>query len=156
MPSLWFDGELELGSGDSKLILRNAGGHSECSIYAYFEKEKILLVGDEIQVDYYPYFGDQGGDLIKWISILKNWEAMEFDYACPGHGSVANKAYLTKTRVFFESLNTKLIELKKKDVSEEELYKSINAIEKYWPEDQALPVWYNSAIKRAYIKTIIN
>jgi len=107
-------------------------------------------------VDYYPYFGDQGGDLNKWISILKKWETMEFDYACPGHGSIANKAYLTKTRVFFESLNAKLIELKKKDVSEDELYKSMNAIEKYWPEDQARPAWYNPAIIRAYVKTVID
>ncbi len=150
MPSIWFDGELELGSGDSKLILRNAGGHTECSIYAYFEKEKVLLAGDDIQVDYHPYFGDQTGSLKDWVDVLKVWETMDIDHVCAGHGPLTDKTYITKARVFFEELEAKFRELKSRNASEEEVLKEINTIEKYWPTSLQKPGWYDASIIGIY------
>ncbi len=151
-PTVWFEGEYMLGSGDSKLILRDAGGHSKCSIYAYFEKEKVILVGDDVQVNYYPYYGDPTGNLNDWVSILKSWEEMEIDHVCAGHGPATDKAYITTTRVFFENLVAKLQELKDRDAGIEEVLAEVNALEQYWPDTQEKPGWYDYSIKVVYSK----
>jgi len=152
LPSLWFEKEYELGSGDSKLILRDAGGHTEGSIYAYFEKEKVILVGDDVQVGYYPYFGDQTGSLIDWMDVLRAWEKMEIDYVCAGHGPVTDKTYISKTRGFFENLVAKLKELKACDAAIEEVLTEVNALEQYWPKSLEKPGWYDYSIKMVYSK----
>lgn len=152
-PNIWFEQELVLGSGDSKLILRDASGHTDCSIYAYFEKEKVIVTGDNVQVGYYPYFGDQSGNLYDWINVLKVWEGMDIKYVCAGHGPVTNKDYIAKTRSFFEKLMAKFEMLHSKAADLQQIVSEVHKLEKYWPESNPKPGWYDPAIVRAYNKT---
>jgi glyoxylase-like metal-dependent hydrolase (beta-lactamase superfamily II) len=150
MPSVWFDGELQLGSGDNRLILRDAGGHSECSIYGYFEKDKVLIAGDDIQVDYHLYFGDQTGNLNDWVKTLKVWEEMDLEKVCGGHGPVTDKNYISATRSFLEELQATLVKLKAKNAGIEEVLETVNAIEPYWPKNLEKPTWYDQSIRGVY------
>ena len=149
-PTVWFDQSLEIGSGDNRLILKNAGGHSECSIYGYFEKEKVIITGDDIQVGYHLYFGDPSGDLNEWIATLGKWEEMDVSYVCAGHGPLTDKTYISATRIFLEELVLKLNKLKEKDASIDEVLEVINEINAYWPSDIEKPGWYDAAIKGVY------
>ncbi len=150
MPDFWFDGELVLGSGKNELRLGHAGGHTAGSIYAYFENEKVIFVGDDIQVDYHLYFGDQTGDINQWIKILAFWEDMEIEKVCGGHGPVTDKDYLTKTRLFLENLQAKLLDLKAAGADQETVLREVNALDNYWPKELEKPNWYDAAIWSVY------
>jgi glyoxylase-like metal-dependent hydrolase (beta-lactamase superfamily II) len=153
MPSVWYDKEMTLGSGESKLIILNTGGHSICSSYALFEKESVIVAGDNLQAEYHPYFGDRTGDLLVWISTLKSWEEMNVSNFCPGHGPNVDLNYLTSTRVFFEDLYNLLVEFKKQNIAIEEIVISDKMPEGYWPKELPKPGWYNPSIAFVY-KTI--
>ncbi len=75
-------------------MFANTGGHTAGSSYVYVPSEKVLITGDLVQVDKYPYFGDQSTDIQAWIDTLKKWYAMNPTRVCPGHGRVVDTDYL--------------------------------------------------------------
>lgn len=150
MPTFWYNKELELGFGDSKLIVRNTGGHSICMSYVYFEKEGVIVAGDNVQAEYHPYFGDPTGNMETWIKTLKEWETLNLISVCPGHGPVIDTTYLKSTRVFFEDLYATLVKLKKENTPIEEVVKYNGFPEGYWPSDLEKPVWYDPSVAFIY------
>lgn len=154
MPNVWFEKELILGSGNSKIIIRNTGGHSVCSSYAYFEKDSVIIAGDNLQAEYHPYFGDRTGNMPVWIETLQSWEGMNISYFCPGHGPKVNMDYLTGTRIFFEDLYTTLVELKKQNMPIEEVIKYNKFPVGYWPKELEKPGWYDPSVAFIY-KSIV-
>ena len=150
MPAFWFEKEFQLGSGESELIVRQTGGHSVCSSYAYFKKEGIIVAGDNVQADYYPYFGDPTGDMKVWIKTLKEWETMNVSFICPGHGPSIDSVYLKSIHVFLEELYVTLVKLKKENTSEEEMLNYSGFPKGYWPEELSKPIWYDPSLVFVY------
>jgi len=155
MPNVWFDKEIILGSGNLKIIIRNTGGHSICSSYGYFEKESILIAGDNLQAEYHPYFGDRTGNMPVWIETLQSWERMNITYFCPGHGPKVNMNYLTDTRLFFEDLYNILVELKKNNTPVEEVIKYDKFPVGYWPKELEKPGWYDPSLAFIYNSIVL-
>jgi cyclase len=148
MPTKWYDEDLTLGSNE--LIIKLTGGHSSSCSYIYFPQEKVLVAGDNLQVDYYPYFGDQTGDMNAWIETLKKWEEMDIEKFCPGHGGVVDKAYLTSTRIYFEQLLAAINKLKADGIPVEQAVNHPSLPKGYWPEEIKKPGWFESSIALLY------
>ena len=73
MPHLWVKSRKMFGKNE-EISFEVKGGHSDCSSNIFYETDKILMVGDLIQADMFPYFGEPDTDMIKWIGALKEWE----------------------------------------------------------------------------------
>ncbi|MHA1219923.1 MAG: MBL fold metallo-hydrolase [Candidatus Heimdallarchaeaceae archaeon] len=149
MPNIWVKERKTFGK-DQELVFQIIGGHSSCSSTIYYAPDKILMVGDLIQADVYPYFGEPDTDMSKWIGALKEWEAEDFQFILPGHGGVLTKNYIPKVRIFFEKLIEELANFKSEGVTEEDLVKRALLEEGYWPEDAVRKPAYNFSVLNLY------
>ncbi len=150
LPTVWFDEEISFSEGSRRLVFRNSGGHSSCSSYVFFEPEGLVVAGDLVQVDQYPYFGDPTTDLEAWIGTLKLWAGMEVRKIAPGHGRVVDRAYLPQVWGFFESLIATLKELKAEGVAVEEAVRHPRLPKGYWDEGLPEPRWWTYCIASLY------
>lgn len=149
LPTVWVDGEKTFGSGDSTAVFATTGGHTTGSSYVWYPSEGVLVGGDLVQVDKYPYFGDPTNDLAAWIAALKSWHAMEPTAICPGHGRSVDKDYLRLEWEYFEALIAALSKLKAEDVPVEEVVVHESLPAAYWP-DQPEPRWWKYCIATCF------
>ncbi len=149
LPTVWVDDEQSFGSGESRAVFATTGGHTNGSSYVWFPSEGVLVGGDLVQVDKYPYFGDQTNDLPAWIAALKAWHAMDPKAICPGHGRSVDKDYLRLEWEFFEEMIATLKKLKVEDVPVEEAVVHTSLPAGYWP-DQPEPRWWKYCIALCY------
>jgi glyoxylase-like metal-dependent hydrolase (beta-lactamase superfamily II) len=147
-----FKDRIKLGAGNDELIFTNTGGHTVCSSSVYFPGEKVLVSGDLVQVDQYPYFGDPGNDLKAWLNAFKQWENMPIEKICPGHGRPVDKSYITLMRNYFENLVSVLQKLKKENVALKEVIRHSDLPKGYWGENVKRPVWFDYCIAALYQK----
>ena len=149
LPTVWVDTEKTFKSGDNRVVFATTGGHTTGSSYVWFPREGVLVGGDLVQVDKYPYFGDQSNDLLRWIDALKSWHKMEPAAICPGHGRAVDKDYLRLEWEFFEALIVALEQLKSEGVPIEEAVVHASLPAAYWP-DQPEPRWWKYCIALCY------
>lgn len=149
IPNIWVKDRKIFGK-NQELVFQVTGGHSSCSSTIYYAPDKILIVGDLIQADVYPYFGEPDTDMSKWIGALKEWEAEDFQFILPGHGGVLTTNYIPKVRIFFEKLIEELANFKSEGVTEDDLVKKALLDEGYWPEDAVRKPAYNISVLNLY------
>jgi glyoxylase-like metal-dependent hydrolase (beta-lactamase superfamily II) len=149
LPTVWVDDEQIFGTGDSRVVFATTGGHTTGSSYVWFPSEGVLVGGDLVQVDKFPYFGDQTNDLSSWITALKSWYEMEPTAICPGHGRAVDKDYLRLEWEYFEALITALGKLKAEGVPVEKAVVDPSLPAAYWP-DQPEPRWWKYCIALCY------
>jgi glyoxylase-like metal-dependent hydrolase (beta-lactamase superfamily II) len=150
LPTVWVDGEQTFGTGKNQVTFATTGGHTSGSSYLWFDAEKVLVSGDLVQVDKYPYFGDQTTDLAAWIGALKNWHAMKPAQVCPGHGRVVDADYLRVEWEFFEELIAVLGQLKSDGIPIEQAVSHASLPAGYWPADQPEPRWWRYCLALSY------
>ncbi|MFX1283531.1 MAG: MBL fold metallo-hydrolase [Promethearchaeota archaeon] len=107
LPTICFQNQLILRDEDLFLEIHHSGGHTSGSSYIYFPAEKVLLTGDLIFQDIYPYAGDPTCNPEIWITQLQNFRKMDLQIIIPGHGSTLNgKGDLDKHISFYKSLKS--------------------------------------------------
>jgi glyoxylase-like metal-dependent hydrolase (beta-lactamase superfamily II) len=147
-PEHWVEGEEVLCEGE--LVMKVVGGHSNCSSSIHFPRERVLVTGDLLQVDRYPYFGEPDTDLGRWINALRSWEGMELDALLPGHGRPVGRSYLEGVGRFFEEMVEVVTELKAEGVAEEEVSSHPRIPSGYWPADAVKKPAYDFSIVNLY------
>jgi len=152
LPNHWFKDKKIYGNGKDLLIFTNTGGHTSCSSSVYFPGQGVLVAGDLVQVDQYPYFGDPTTDMDKWLSTFKEWENMPIKKICPGHGRVVDKGYIILMKNYFLSLISKLKEFKKQELSVNKIIRHADLPQGYWGDDVARPVWFDYCLAFLYSK----
>lgn len=90
-PSKTFDRQLEFQDGNVKLVIKQTGGHTDCSTYVFCPSVKAVAAGDNLWTGYYPWGGARGGDPDVWGQALKEYLSLDAEYFIPGHGPVAGK-----------------------------------------------------------------
>jgi len=149
LPTVWVDNEQTFGSNGSLAVFATTGGHTTGSSYVWFPSERVLVSGDLVQVDKYPYFGDTTNDLNLWIDALKSWHDMEPTSICPGHGHAVDKSYLRLEWEYFEALIAALARLKADEVPVEKAVVDASLPAAYWP-DQPEPRWWKYCVALCY------
>jgi len=150
LPHQWFKNRITLGEGKGQFTFVNTGGHSSCSSSVFFTEEGVLVAGDLIQVDQYPYFGDPSNDMKKWIQTLTHWQSLPIKKVCGGHGKVESKAYIKTMNRYFKSLIVALTSLKEKNTPVKEVIGHSSLPPKYWPVDLKKPRWFDYCIVSLY------
>ncbi|NHJ03796.1 MAG: MBL fold metallo-hydrolase [Candidatus Heimdallarchaeota archaeon] len=151
IPNTWVDGKMSIGSNE-EIHIQVTGGHSNCSSSIHFPFEKILVAGDLLQVNGYPYFGEPDTDIGKWINTIKTWEQLDLDAIIPGHGSLVKKEFLANVRLFFEKMVEILTELKKENIPDEEIAYHKKLPTGYWPINAVRTPSYDFSIVNLYKK----
>lgn len=150
LPTLWFKEQITFGGARGRLVFTHTGGHSSCSSFAHFEPEGVIVAGDLVQVDQYPYFGDPSTDLQAWIGTLARWETLKITGIAPGHGRIVDRDYVPRVRRYFEEMISTLKQLKAEGVPEEEAIHHPRLPKKYWDDDLPEPKWWSYCIVSLY------
>lgn len=149
MPQTWMNEKMTFGK-NQEVIFKVVGGHSNCSSAIHYIPDNIVISGDLLQVDRYPYFGEPDTDMEKWITALKEWENQKVTAILPGHGRLIDVNYLSSVLVYFEQLLKVLKELKKEDLPPEEVVKHPNLPKGYWPDDVNKAPFFDYSIANVY------
>lgn len=149
MPNIWMKDKMTFGK-NQEVVYKVVGGHSACSSSIHFVPENIIISGDLIQVDVYPYFGEPDTDMEKWVSALKLWEEMKVNIILPGHGKEVDAKYLGEVRKYFEDLLNTLKELKNEAISEAEIAMHPKLPKGYWPDSAIKKPWFDYCIVNLY------
>jgi len=150
LPTDWFADELVLGSAEDELVIRRTGGHTADSSSAMVESDDVVIAGDLVQAHRRPYFGEPDTDFSAWIGTLEGWEQLEVKAVCPGHGPVIEVDELAAIRVWFEQVSSAMVELKSRGVSFEKALSDPGLPPGYWPDEESVPRWWATCIKRLY------
>ena len=149
-PDVWVKDRTSLGDESQKVIFEVVGGHSACSSSIHYVPDKVMIAGDLVQVDAYPYFGEPDTSVEKWIHILKTWESMDIDFILPGHGRPVKRDYLHGVRTFFEEMLRVLKDLKADCVPIEEAIRHEKLPTGYWGKDAIRKPSYDMSIANLY------
>lgn len=155
-PTEWIEKEKTFGTGKDQVVIRHTGGHTAGCAYALLASQGVLVSGDNVQVDYYPYFGDPTGDMAVWIETLVQWEGMDLKKVCPGHGRAVEKDYVTTMREYYEALVAALEKLKAEGVPIREAVVHPSLPKGYWPESLEKPGWFDPSVAGLYRSLEIN
>jgi cyclase len=95
--------------------------HSINDVVVYFEKRRLLAVGDLIFNNMHPVLLDTNGNVTSWRGILDKLEKdFEIERLVPGHGKVCRKDSISSMKEYFSSIAnaiynpTELSKLRKK------------------------------------------
>jgi cyclase len=110
VPSLRFDGRMDVANNGMLAEFRHSGGHTDCSVYGYLPEEKVLFAGDLIFAGGFPFAGDPTADPEVWMATLRAWTGMAIDYVIPGHGPVSGPGEIVKQLEFFQTLKQNTLE----------------------------------------------
>jgi len=110
MPTLLVHERLDIANRGKSLELHQSGGHTRCSIYGYVPDEKVLLAGDLVFTDTFPFAGDRTADPELWVSTLRSWLEMDIEHVIPGHGPVTDAGEIGRLLEFFERLKRNTLE----------------------------------------------
>ena len=111
LPSLRFDGRMDIVNKGRLLEFRHSGGHTDCSVYGYLPDEKVLFSGDLIFAGAFPLCrrpdGGPGG--VDGHSADVD-EHAEIDHVLPGHGPVSGPGEIVRQLEFLEIMKRNTIE----------------------------------------------
>jgi glyoxylase-like metal-dependent hydrolase (beta-lactamase superfamily II) len=142
LPTIWFQGSMTLGNGDKVLKIQRTGGHTSDSTVLEFPAEGVVLAGDLLQVERFPYFGDPTTDMDAWITTLEGWERPDVKDLCPGHGPCVPASYVTGVRSYFQDVLAVVARLKKEGKTLKEVINHPDLPAGYWPQDLPTPGWW--------------
>lgn len=95
LPSETFDRQLELRDEKVRLVIRQTGGHTNCSTYVFCPNYRTIVAGDNLWTKYYPWGGARGCDPDVWIQTLEEYLSLDAKHFIPGHGPVGRKDNVT-------------------------------------------------------------
>jgi len=152
-PKESFNGQMEIEDGGVKIILKQTGGHTDGSIYAYYPEYKVLFAGDNLFVTSYPWGGEESCNPDDWINAFKEYLSLDLDYIIPGHGPAINKEKLAYSLNYFEQVKETMKQMNADGKPEEEILEKCFNIEFYpiHPQNKGdhggkkttLKKWYN-------------
>ena len=151
-PQLLFHRRLYIVSGGDLVEFHHSGGHTSCSVYGYYPREKVLLAGDLIFAGRFPFAGDSTVDPEAWMSTLKTWLEMEIEHVIPGLGPVSGMDEIGKQLEFCEILKRNTLQAIKAgrdplDIVLPPIYPP--AAEDEWFTGETLERWYTYYRSRA-------
>jgi glyoxylase-like metal-dependent hydrolase (beta-lactamase superfamily II) len=90
-PNETFSRQLEFQDDGIRLMIKQTGGHTNCSTYVFCPDYRTIAAGDNLWTQYYPWGGARGGDPDVWAQTLKEYLSLDADHFIPGHGPIGGK-----------------------------------------------------------------
>ena len=109
IPAIGFDEKRVITDNDLQVEFYFSGGHTGCSSYAYFPKEKIIFSGDLIAVGFWPFISDPTEDFEGWIKSFEHMLKLDIKVVVPGHGPPVGKEYIEEQLLFMKELKNNII-----------------------------------------------
>jgi len=136
-PNETFDRQLELRDDDIRLVIKQTGGHTDCSTYVSCTNYKTTATGDNLWTEYYPWGGQ----------ALQEYLSLDAEYFIPGHGPVGKKNSVTRLLDYLNDVGNVMKQMIALGKSEEEVIRAGGEV-KYYPSGAGHP--HISTLKKWY------
>ncbi len=146
-PSETFDRQLEFRDEDVELVIRQTGGHTDCSTYVFCPNYRAIATGDNLWTEYYPWGGARGGDPDVWGQALKEYLSLDAEYFIPGHGPVGGEDSVIRLLGYLNDVGNVMKEMIALGKDEEEVLRAGGEV-KYYPSGGGRP--HTSTLKKWY------
>ncbi|MBD3192291.1 MAG: MBL fold metallo-hydrolase [Candidatus Heimdallarchaeota archaeon] len=142
-----YDNQYELKDENVKVIAKRTGGHTEGSSYVYCPNYKVLVAGDNLFNNSFPWGGSDSANPIKWIKTLKEYLSLGVKHFIPGHGPVSGKEKIEEFLKYLEKVTSEMKKLIEQGKAEEEIIEIVDKIDYYPPSRER---WKEATLKKWY------
>jgi len=132
------------------IVFKVHGGHSACSSSIHIPEENCVALGDLVQSERAPYFGEPDTDIMAWVGALDPWEGSDITHVLPGHGPIVAKDYLGRVTCYFRDMMESLRSLVVEKTPEEGIHLNESLPRGYWPQDSLVKPAHYYSIRRLY------
>ncbi len=130
-PNETFDDDLEIQDSEIRLVIRRTGGHTDGSTYVYCPNYRVIVAGDNLWINYYPWGGAKKGDPDLWINALQEYLSLDAEYFIPGHGPVGRRDNVIEQLDYMKNLREVMKEMIASGKSENEVLAAGDKVEYY-------------------------
>jgi glyoxylase-like metal-dependent hydrolase (beta-lactamase superfamily II) len=138
LPNETFDKQMELRDEEVRLVVKQTGGHTNCSTYVSCPSFKTIAAGDNLWTEYYPWGGARGSDPDIWIQTLKEYLSLDAKHFIPGHGPVGKKDSVVILLDYLNEVSSVMKDMITRGKDEEEILRAAGEI-KYYPSRSGHP-----------------
>ncbi len=131
LPNETFTDQLEIQDGGIRLTIKRTGGHTDGSTYVYCPNYKVVVAGDNLWINYYPWGGAKNGDPDLWINALEEYVSLDAEHFIPGHGPVGRKSNVKELLDYIKNLRDTMTEMIAVGKTKEEVIKAGDEVEYY-------------------------
>ncbi|MHA1347919.1 MAG: MBL fold metallo-hydrolase [Candidatus Heimdallarchaeaceae archaeon] len=147
LPNKIFSGEYVLKEGDKVIKIIETNGHTKGSAFVHLPEEGVILTGDLLFADMFPFAGDPTVNPYEWIEALQQMIDLKPNIVIPGHGHICSIKELQEQRDLLYDLVKSIENMIKQRLSVQEIKKS-KRLPKYPYEVNEN--WFNLTIERFY------
>jgi len=122
LPTKTFVSEYIIEEDDDKVEIIETHGHCKGSCYVYVPKEEVIIAGDLLFSEMFPYGGDPTVDPYLWIDAYTQMIYLTPRKVVPGHGPITYKEELEIQQKYLELLVKKIEDLVVDGTTKEELF----------------------------------
>jgi glyoxylase-like metal-dependent hydrolase (beta-lactamase superfamily II) len=143
-----FRDELQLHLGGKEVRAKHFGrGHTNGDSVIYFPALKTIHTGD-LFVRGAPFIDySSGGSAIEWTKTLDEVLRMDFQTVIPGHGQISNRDDLLAFRKAFETMRSRMSELRREGKTPQEAAKLLRIDDLGWKQgplfERSMPGLYD-------------
>jgi len=147
LPTESFEHAIEIDDYDTKIIIKNTGGHTAGSSYVYYPEAKALIAGDNLFINSFPWAGDQSANPQAWIDAFKEYLSLDVEFFIPGHGPISSKAEVQEYLDYFEKVVILMHKMITEGFSENKVVEKANEVEFHPPKREQ---WKETSLKKWY------
>jgi glyoxylase-like metal-dependent hydrolase (beta-lactamase superfamily II) len=96
LPNITFEGRYNIRDGFREINIVEAHGHTQGSSFVYLPDEKVLLTGDLLFADMFPFAGDPSVNPYLWVEAFEQMIDLKPNLVIPGHGPISSVKELIK------------------------------------------------------------
>ena len=146
-PSETFNRQLEFRDEGITLIIKQTGGHTNCSTYVFCPNYRTIAAGDNLWTEYYPWGGARGGDPDVWAQTLREYLSLDAEHFIPGHGPVGRRDSVTRLLDYLTNVGNVMKEMIILGKNKDEVLRAGGKVKYYQsgtghPHISTLKKWY--------------
>ena len=147
LPNITFEGEYKIKDGFREIHIIETHGHTQGSSYVYLPDESVLLTGDLLFADMFPFAGDPSVNPYLWIEAFQKMIDLKPNLVIPGHGPIGS----VKELIEGQNLIREMLEFIEKKIDQNSTFTDI-LVSKDKPDfcDDASARWLKMTIEAFY------
>ncbi len=90
LPNITFEGEYKIKDGFREIRFIETHGHTQGSSFVYLPDEHVIITGDLLFADMFPFAGDPSVNPYLWVEAFQKMIELKPNLVIPGHGPISS------------------------------------------------------------------
>jgi len=126
LPNITFDGQYEIKSEFKTIRIIETHGHTQGSAFVHIPEENVILTGDLLFADMFPFAGDETVNPYLWVDAFQKMIDLNPNIVIPGHGHIGSIKNLQNGQKLISEMIEIVEKLFKEGLTKDEVLKYEN------------------------------